>query len=891
MLKISSNLINTFNSTYSHINTLGRTGDYRRSTLSTIRFNANSQVLSNSYGTPITLPANTQQILTVVANGVVLNPAVNPQNSQPGEFIFNPYTNQLTVYSNAATAKIYGTPQEIKFSPSLIRNLPELFYLLPLEGDIQISRSFENHPQMSFSFETKFSKDTILNIFQPGREIDIQGVGYRVNNCNCVELPIAAHPDGRCKVSVSFGGKWENKLNNPIFLRPQCLQGNVRKANNSLIVPLSTILERANISLIGKALKTVFVPWDTPADAVVQPDQLIQERLRVAQSFVRYSKSQSIEIIDINSLDSHFIAESEIEGEISTDYQSISKSAKIKLAPISFNPQQPDLTNFPATITQPNIQITAEINTNLGFEYPLTELTGDLKDVPDPIPEKTQGQQPRYKRKPKTSRTRIDGNKDANIPPAGVNLIQVMSLCFDLGGEQETRTYVYEENDTPVRTVEEIWGFAFTALEVYDASTGKLKGNPSEYWKLLRRVTTEFTYDQGLGGTGGTGYLLKKVGRGFNTVRWKTEKTDNPETLDFRGDSSEEATAQRKLYEFFRIPVVEKFSQSLRIMPERTDEGLFEVIPDCSAGGSRALINPDYAPPYYAEVQRTEKISFARRSNPDNEGRSIQAGDTFAPDLIVGSLEVYESQITGYTPPEYERKLVGSYGGYPVYRDGALLSPAKWYKYNKKFSAQGQAIATAIEDISVEQGEGNPPLAEPRRANLFTKEEPEESQKDKILFDDNKYRHFIWTDGHFRTDPISGTESFSEAKTLNEALTAARTKLAIENWRNGYTETLQLTSYRGEIKEGDLITYFCKGQYRRRVVISVNHTLNILGNIDGQPIVVGKTSLTLGKYLKPQLQSAKIEVPEISVVSIDSIVKQTIGGLLDWEAVSSRRKP
>lgn len=914
MFKISSNLTTSFNSNYSDIATLVKTGNYYRSTLATIGFNTSSQVLPNSHGTPITLSANTQQVLTVVANGVILNPALDPQNPQPGEFVFNPYTNQLTVYSTELTIIIYSTPQEIKFSPSLIRNLPGLFYLLPLEGDIQISRSFENHPQMSFNFETKFSKDTILSIFQPGRQIDIQGVGYRVNNCNCVELPISVHPDGRCRVSISFGGKWENDLDKSVFLRsdgknnlptnepftdPECLTNNPTNTDNS--TSLQTIFSRLNIPLLGKTLKSVPIPDDTPRDAVVSPSQLLQERLRVAKSFVRYSNSQGLEIIDIDGLASHFIPESEIDGEITTDYQAISEPAKTALTPISFNPQQPDLTNFPDTITQPNIQITAELPTNLGFEYPVVELTGDFLNDSETKPENTQGQRPRYVKKPSKFEVRIEGNKDAHLPPAGVNLIQVMSLCSDLGGEQETRTFVHERNGTPIRTVEEIWGFAFTALEIYDASTGKLKGSPTEYWKLLKQVTTEFTYDESLSGEGGTGYLLYKVGKGFNTVRWKTENADSPETLAFRGDTTPETAAERKLYEFFRIPVIEKFSQSLKLMPELNYDGMYELVKKCNRDGTSSLVpvvNPNYAPPYYAETQRTEKISFARRSNPANDGRDIQAGDTFDPDLIVGSLEVYESIITGYTPPEFERKLIGFELGYPVYEYGREIKPAQWFRYNKKFSASGQAIATAIEDISTEIGTGNPPLAEPRRADLFIREEPEQSKEDQQESNEARYRHIIWTDGYTQNDPISGSESFPMARTIEEALTGARTKLAIENWRNGYSETLQLTDYKPQIKEGDLVTYFCKGQYRTRVVISVNHNINILGVVDDQSIAVGKTSLTLGKYVRPNLNYAKFPLPEVDnqqnkppIIPFVRAVNETLGNLLDWEAVSSRRNP
>ncbi|MHC5832861.1 MAG: hypothetical protein ACYT04_96985, partial [Nostoc sp.] len=92
------------------------------------------------------------------------------------------------------------------------------------------------------------------------------------------------------------------------------------------------------------------------------------------------------------------------------------------------------------------------------------------------------------------------------------------------------------------------------------------------------------------------------------------------------------------------------------------------------------------------------------------------------------------------------------------------------------------------------------------------------------------------TAGYTAASPVNGSESFPLAKTLGEALIAASCKLAIENWRNGFTETLQIGGNL-DIKEGDRFNYWCNGEYRQRVILGIQTTLNILGAVNGVPKV------------------------------------------------------
>jgi hypothetical protein len=907
MFKITSNYLTKTNSSYSAHLTRVDVGNTNFAPLATIGFGKQeTTVLANTYGTDLDVPETWSDVATVVANGQLLTLAIDPQDPQPNEYIFNPYTKKITVYSYSRSIVISGSLQTVEFAPKQVTGLPSLFSLLPLEGQISFGRSFENHPTGQFSFETHYSKDQVHSVFAPGRELELFNIGYRVNNVSVSELPRSIYPDGRCKVSVSFGGKWENRLSQPCFLRsdgtntipgnepftdPECLTGQSGDPNNS--IAMNTLLSRIGVPLSGSQLKAVPVPVGTLRDQVVSPDQLLQERLRVANSFVRYSDAFAVEVVGVSASTGHTILESEILEPVESSYEAISKLSKVALTPSSFNPQPPSLTNFPSTVTNPSPILTGETIKNLGFEYPCVELTGRFSE-PKEKKENTQGNAPRYVRKPPNRTTRIEGNVTANEVPAGVTSIKVMSLCFDLGGETQTRTYVTEEYGAVVETVEEIWGFAFTSEDIYNKTTGQYGANPVSFWRLLKRITTQYVYDSF--GDSGTGLLISKIGSGFNTVRWKAENAERPEVKDLDTTDAED-TKTRELFTFFRIPVIERYSRKLKLQPESSTEDAYELVKSCNRDGTasyKPVFNPNYLPPYYIEEERTEKISFKSRSNPLNDGKTIQAGDIFEPDLYVGNVEIYESKITGITPAKYEQKLIGFENRYPVYKRGALIEPQKWYRYNFKFSASGTAISTAIEDISTENGTGDLPTAG-ERIIKFTKEDPDTSQEDKKESIDALYKHLIFTTGYSQESPINGSESFPVAETFEEALAAARAKATIENWRNGYSENLTI-NFRPEIKEGDRVFYFCNGQYRQRIAISVNHELNILGNVNGQPIVTGQTKLTLGNYVMLSVNHAKIKLPATTdnknnVTVTLKPVNEELFGVMDWANIRSRRNP
>lgn len=611
----------------------------------------------------------------------------------------------------------------------------------------------------------------------------------------------------------------------------------------------------------------------------------MSDRLRLANSFVRWSNAAGVQVVPIDSTRVWNYQESDILEQTETSYEAIAKTSKKRLTSIpNYNPPSPDLVNFPSTVQSPPIpQLRSELPTALAFEYPNSELTGNFTATQFQInsQERTQGQSPsRYVRIPSKRDIRVDGDKTANIPLAGVTSIQNMSLIYDIGGQTKTRSTTTTEDGATIQIIDEIWGFACYADQIYDYSNDRLNGNPIDYWVCLKLTTTNYNYDSA------TGYLISTYTSGYNTVRFRQESADNPETLGLNPSDLEYS-----LYKFIRIPVIGRTGYSLQLMLDYSGVGEADLIKVCNRDGTSSFqVNPNYAPPYYVSAEITESVAYTSTPNPNNEGLTADSDTPFAPDLIAGEESDNEFSIQ-VIPAIKQQTLISFNNGIPIYQDGAEVLPQQSIKYIKDFKAQGQAIASALEQISIENSTGELPTAT-KRPNLYTQQQPPSTAQQQQIIPQQQYRYFLRTAGYVDTDPIVGTESFSidlVAQTFDQALTAVKCKLTIENGRNGLIETLQIAGNL-QIRDGDRFNYLCEGELRQRVVISATTTLNILGTINGIPQVTATTSLTLGRWMLPEVSYSQIPVVKVNT-TITSVIGSTVGSTIDWTTIRSRRNP
>lgn len=857
------------------------------------------------------------QVAMVISNGNSFTQASDPQNPLNGEYVWNPYIRQIRVYgATGRSIQIFGSKSAVPLIPPFIPPpFPEILVKLPCSGNIELNRSFEQMPSASFNFEVDLSKSTIEGIFAPGLELDFYGLPLRINSLSISELPHSIYSIERCRVQVSLGGRWENKLEDAIFLRdsaftligsnepfqdPDCATGKDLRQKSQKHTTVNLLLDKVGIPYVGPILKPVDIPPDAPKDATVDLSALLQERSLVAQGFLFWSNPQGVEIRRVGSQQVWTYNESQILGEIKTQLEAIDKQHKrLLLSLADLNPQAPNLVNFPTEIASPQVPtLKSELPKALGFQYPNSELNGRFSEIKRENTERSQGQKPRYIRQDEKIETEIRGDKNSHLVPDGIINIQSMSLISDIGGMTRNRTYVTSRNGADWIVINEIWGFAATAAQVYDNSRKRLNGNPAVYWQKLESTTAEYIYDESSTIGAGTGYLLQIVENGYRTVRYKQENAQNPETLGLRAliadspQTGQRKAEARKLYEFFQIPVIKRTSYVLKLIPGYSSENAYEIYKKCNRDGTSSpevIYNPNFAPPYYIYKERTESSAYASRSNPD----SPPTINVTLPDLEVGE-ELKIEAITTITPAQYKQTLTGFENGYPQYTRGEQISPQKWVKWTTKYSALGQSIGQSLTDTNEETGTGDPPLGT-RRSDVYVREEELQSNQKPEVPNSDTYRYYLQTAGYTKSSPPQGAESFPLADTIDEALNAASCKLAIENWRNGHKESLEISA-NFNIAEGDRFNYFCNGEFRQRVVLSASTSIEILGVVDGTRRIKGITSLSLGLWRQPELTYSKVlqpkepKPPQFNTIAL-LVVDDELGQVLPWEIIRSRRNP
>ena len=852
-------------------------------------------------------PIGWQSGTSISLNDQVLIPSLTPDKPKQGEFIFNESTGKILAYfkQQARSLQILGKLQSINFYPSKISpGFPQLFYNLPLTGQMHFSSSLEGFPTASFEFETNVSKTQLESIFVPGAELEFLGAALAISAVSFEEYSIAVYPQTRTKISVSLKSKHENYINHPVFLMrqgrniipsdpkidPDCLSKIDPSYDLNRQVSIQTIFERANLKLTVIKLKPIIIAQDAKLSDTVVPSQVLtEERLRLANSFVRYCKP-TIEVIPITGITTHIYNESELgDSSPKSSYNSVSKANRRSLTVPSLKQLDFDLVNFSAIQSRVgNASIVSGIETAFAFEYPNVLLEGEFLDrLNGKKYEQTQSNsRPEWVKKELSREEKIEGDREADLVPNGVRVIKAMSMCFDLGGMTRTRTTKYTEGSDVYKTVDETWGFCFRAIQIaniepFTRAIIGLAGNPNDYWVKVKEVITEYYYDYK------TGYLISTHVSGFSKARFKQESTSEPETF-----TSLKTDPDYDLYFFFNLPIYGVTYYKLALLPEFSADDAFEQVKVCNfqkgTSSMGFVANPNYKAPYYVEKVLTELVSFAKKGHPDNKGVTIAPGVVLKPDILIGE-ESYFETITTVDLALYENTtfLISSTDITEI--KGKLLKPQTYTTYEKKYKAQGMQIGKAIEEVSTSTQEGDPPLGQ-RKHNLYEKEDP---QKSLPKTDNNvkiKYTYLLQSPGYKAEDPIGGSVSFPLALKFDEAFTAAKCKFYMENIKSGYEETLDIP-FNPNILEGDRFIYYWNGEMRERIVKERSSTLVFNGVINGALDITGITSLKLGKKPRVNLSFDKLFQESKEHKLKNPVQKDGFDKIIgfDWVSVQSRR--
>jgi hypothetical protein len=444
------------------------------------------------------------------------------------DYSYNPATGVLTVQVTQPltlgdTLTYTGVTASPAYRTDLLQErLPGLLTAWNAHGTVTLQRQFEGQPSASIEFTTLRSNEAgIRSAFFSGQRFNLWGMLFVCDSdLTITRLRNYTDPGDVIQVSVTLGGAWEPKSNEPevrlldvgrvVIAGTENFEG--ERALKTGSTTLAKLLRKLDIPYVGQGF-TIDIPADTPLTTGVDPISLLTERTRSAQGFAFWSNPLGAEIRQWNGTSAHGLSMADVLSEIQVNYG---------LCPYYRN------TELQLDREEGDAAEEAKINERW------TIVTGD--ENPDKVP--------------RVGATRYNTGTPISI--------RSPSMAFDAGGpvkERVTTTYV---NSTVVEEKRETYGFMFTSLDVWQHfssvsypppgggtptinSWGEWKymgdvfspvfWSPEPYWQLVGESTLVNTYDE-------EGYLTATETTGWKYSRFQQEG-DGKELLEILREYTE----------------------------------------------------------------------------------------------------------------------------------------------------------------------------------------------------------------------------------------------------------------------------------------------------------------------------------------------------------------
>lgn len=798
---------------------------------------------------------NLNGVAAVEFNGSGYTPAVDLLNPQPGEFVFDPYQESIAIYPKESdrleeglSVQVVGTVEGIG-SDRLQPPFPEIFYKVPLTGELSWNRGLEQHPSGSLTLDASDRNiDAIREAFRNGTELSFYGIGFRVNSYSEERAPIDEYPAGEWKVSISLGGRWENYTDKPVNLReqtpqvgsaiafgdPSCVPGESASAPTTTPknqITFAQLAVRAGAAYDGPELK-IKIAADTPKDATTTLDQELQPRLRINNAFAFYSGTQAIAAR--NFYNTRLWSFGEYLGAFSRTYQAIANPQQYTGQDLNL-PQPDPAAPLPDTVQLPPTKTLQPEPTNLvGYaaKYPCVRLEGKFAEPKARMGEDTQSSVT-VKRPASKLLTLRSGHGFPELPPKGSKRIKTTSLNHDQSGPKKISKLSTSENGSPLYEETFTYGFAYLGRDIAD-SNGELNGIPGAWWQLVRYEKTSYVYDEE------TLYLLGTDTIGWQLARFKTESAETPETVGMDADDP-----MLPLYQFRKVPINSKTRYVLKQYRE-----FYKDVADretgqptekkCDRAGSSTLIvknssDSDADPePMFIAAEASETICYARTPNPDSEP------DAPLPDYETGE-ESYSYKFVKILP---SKNTISEFGAsFSQSRAGKDLGD-RYIQFTPQDFGQDPNFASVSQEFTFEEFEGRPAAA--TRKNKAP--EDDGTTGDREDPEAGLYKYVLTTPGFDpKTNPEQGNISYEFAETLQQAQDAAKLDLKLRDCKESFQER-KTVPFNPWIAEGDRYRDITSGYVCDRRILGIGCKVAFNGRlIDGSlDITAGETDLTLG---------------------------------------------
>lgn len=777
-----------------------------------------------------------QRIEEIEQAGVIYRLAADPDNPEPGEFVYNSVTGAVRVI---AVAPLPSLPLVVRSAESVavmpaddfltdVVQLPEIFKQYELTGEVNWSADWEGHPSGSFELVCDWAiADALEKTLVPKvSTLQLFGVGFQVDALSCTKQSPLTTPDLTATVSVSLRGKWEGLLDESVVIDSEgggganaygtngiagsgSIGGSAKSSGSRTIRGDTSV--QAIAAIIGVPIEFAYTSIKAPKqpgdEAILSLQQAIEDNLRHNGCFVDYSRADKVRSRLLGSTPIHVISYWDlIDEELEIGINAYPRGFDYQNSPLDWGKAE---------------------GTTIGGE----DTQGNPKQTPKPA----------WKLKPAKKEVITTGSPTLDFPSevSGKNKSGV-TLAFDNGGPTREQKTVTTEDGSVTRQTSIKKGFKPVACDdLYSYNSGTKKwvetGGLTGTWQTIEELETTYTYDVG------TGYLTNILTVGTRKLRLKKEGNNDSLAADRAwndaesgSDAKAKALIKLDFYRYKNASVREETVFSLKrfrdryrdIPPPPTEDwqikepkflpdgrlnpaATFPVTPGSAivevveGGAIYVVMNakipvPGYTDPHYCELEVSKKYSFISAPDPDSTEKNP------LPHLSAGEDKEVEKAI--YIPKPGENIV-----DLGLKKDA---SETETFITHEKISTRKDAsFSRSATDSAQEMSKGKP-TEHVRKIRQYEKLDPKADQDDKNSLP-NELEYRISTIPV--TDPrlTGSSQSYPNAASLAQALVGAAADFEINNTRNTKTTNIQVSWKIGSsIDVGDRINLEGQGLWR-----------------------------------------------------------------------------
>ena len=812
--------------------------------------------------------------------------------TSPGTFLFNPTTQKVLlcckvntkITNDSLPVKVLGD-KEVFISNQI--ELPDFIVEHKLVGGFTLSRSFENHPSISFNLVC--SRDEIDDVREKFRDREVKyvfyGIPFRCTKYSETIHERAVHPIGHYDINISFEGWYSKLINQPLFVKnrgtsnvtnkpfeaPECkidrnskpstgLANSLNKPDE-LVVPLSSYAGRLGISYLGYDFLCNYQKPVSP-DLTTTFASELDSRKRTKGLYVLYSSDEGIKTVKWATPQKYKVGEKKITSTV---------SYSDNMSELGYKP--------------------SELSWNKSDEEPLE--TNEEDTYQNTIPQWLQ-----LNIRVKES---ISDPDNASSPPNDEGLLKTVDLNYDASGKIKVKTTTKREGTTIIWEKIETWGFMYLSKDIVITRNGEsiLEASPSNYWGLTEVQETTYLFDSA------TGYYLGNSITGWKMCRYKQESSTETAKLEqeklaiadplSKLYESDEVVRGEKLYELnqvincYRFRAIPISGGTQFILRQNRDyyQDANNSSPNipyqvCTSDGklvTKYMRDPTWVEPMHIGEEYTFYSCFSRIEDPanlalrrefrDSPPETVTDNPIYNPPLTTGrEMEIYKKTFIHRSKSTIQEEGLGFTSTGSSVKDNFIGDDKdgledKYETHITERSAQDSNFRNASTNIRIEDGSGRPSEATRKQLPFVPKTEEslkensdvyyqmtETKRKDAIQSQPkDTYRHLLITQGYNINDPIQGSVSYN-TKHKSEAFLGAITDLEIDDMNNNCSISFT-TLFRPEMIEGSKVTFNYSWDAWKCRLISSSSSVEIEGYIELEDRtllteVTGSTSLSLG---------------------------------------------